>query len=204
MDFERKAKLDKIGFELSVEDEKWNLQFKKLRDYYEKHGHCELFWAVDRFTSFILNIPTNIPPVSLPELQAMCHKSTRTRNWAPGSSLSVPPSKMVKWIRNELKSSKKLGSLSISRARRTRIIDPQLGTWVDTQRCIFQKGRMDFERKEKLDKIGFEFSVKNKENEEKWDLQFKKLRDYYGKHGHCELFWAVDCRPIYFNLEYPH
>jgi hypothetical protein len=29
----------------------WNLQFKKLQDYYEKHGHCKLFCAVDRFPS---------------------------------------------------------------------------------------------------------------------------------------------------------
>jgi hypothetical protein len=42
----------------------WSFQFKKLQDYYENHGHCELFWTVDRFT-FILNAPTNTPPLSL-------------------------------------------------------------------------------------------------------------------------------------------
>jgi hypothetical protein len=59
---ERKAKLDEIGFELSVQDEAneetWNLQFKKLQDYYGKHGHCELLLAVGRST-FILKTPTN-------------------------------------------------------------------------------------------------------------------------------------------------
>jgi hypothetical protein len=29
----------------------WNLQFKKLQDYCENHGHCKLFCAVDRFPS---------------------------------------------------------------------------------------------------------------------------------------------------------
>jgi hypothetical protein len=71
-------------------------------------------------------------------------------------------------------------------------LDPQLGIWVDNQRNVFKKGRMDFERKAKLDEIGFEMSVKDKTNEAKWNLQFKKLQDYYGKHGHCELFLAVD------------
>jgi hypothetical protein len=47
MDQERKRMLDEIGFYL---EDKWTLQFKKLRVYYEKHGHCELLWAVDRFT----------------------------------------------------------------------------------------------------------------------------------------------------------
>jgi hypothetical protein len=52
---------------------------------------------------------------------------------------------------------------------------------------------MDFERKEKLDEIGFQFTVlKDRTNEPKWNLQFKKLQDYNVKHGHCELFWDVD------------
>jgi hypothetical protein len=51
---------------------------------------------------------------------------------------------------------------------------------------------MDSERKEKLDEIGFEYTVRDKAKAETWNLQFNKLQDYNGKHGHCELFWAVD------------
>jgi hypothetical protein len=60
---------------------------------------------------------------------------------------------------------------------------------------------MDFERKAKLDKIGFEFSVKGKTNEDNWNSQFKKLQDYHEKYGHCELLW-VD--PFTFIFEYLH
>jgi hypothetical protein len=64
MDPERKMRLDEIGFGFDKADEEnWNLQFKRLLDYYEKHGHCELFWTVNRFI-FVLNTPTNTPPVS--------------------------------------------------------------------------------------------------------------------------------------------
>jgi hypothetical protein len=66
-------------------------------------------------------------------------------------------------------------------------LDPQLGLWVAQQHVVFKKGRMDFERKDKLDVIGFEFSVKNKADEEKRTLQFKKLQDYYGKQGDCDF-----------------
>jgi hypothetical protein len=45
---------------------------------------------------------------------------------------------------------------------------------------------MNFERNAKLDEIRFEFSVRDKANEEKWNLQFKKLQEYHGNHGHCE------------------
>jgi hypothetical protein len=52
---------------------------------------------------------------------------------------------------------------------------------------------MDQERKTRLEELGFDFSLKEKANEEIWNLQFQKLREYYEIHGHCELFWAVDC-----------
>jgi hypothetical protein len=42
MDQERKARLEEIGFVVSVQDNIWNLQFKKLHDFNVKHGHCEL------------------------------------------------------------------------------------------------------------------------------------------------------------------
>jgi hypothetical protein len=101
MDQERTQKLGDIGFEFVHEDRAkanediWGFQFKKLREYYEKHGHCELLWPVDCYT-FLLNAPTNTPPVSLPELQAMCHAvAGLTHNWAIGSAISVNASKMA-------------------------------------------------------------------------------------------------------------
>jgi hypothetical protein len=117
MDPERKRRLDEIGFDFNpkekTNEENWNLQFKKLRGYYGKHGHCELFWAVDRFT-FILNTPTNTPPVSLPALQVKCNEATRmTRNWAIGCARNAQASKMAKWIWNEKRGSTKSVSISI-------------------------------------------------------------------------------------------
>jgi hypothetical protein len=60
---------------------------------------------------------------------------------------------------------------------------------------------MDPERKEKLDEICFEVSVKDDQTKaEKWNLQFKKgLQDYNVKYGHCELLCAVDCLTFILN-----
>jgi hypothetical protein len=66
--------------------------------------------------------------------------------------------------------------------------NPRLGGWVDKQRTLFKIGKINQEQKEKLDEIGFVFSAHGKN----WNVQFQKLRDYYGTHGHCELFWAVE------------
>jgi hypothetical protein len=70
--------------------------------------------------------------------------------------------------------------------------DPRLGNWVRNQLLLIKKGRISVERKEKLDDIGLEVSVKERANEEYWNLQFQKLRCFFAKHGHCELFWGVD------------
>jgi hypothetical protein len=73
--------------------------------------------------SFILNSHTNTPPVPLTGFQAMFQQGTRkTRHSALGSTISVHASKMTLWIRNELRSLKKLVSFSIPTTRRTRKI----------------------------------------------------------------------------------
>jgi hypothetical protein len=36
-----------------------------------------------------------------------------------------------------------------------------------------------------------DFNLKGKKNKENWNSQFNQLREYYEKHGHCELFWVV-------------
>jgi hypothetical protein len=70
MDLEREKRLDEIDFDFNpkgIPKENWNLQFQNLEEYFRKHGHCELFWTVDRFI-FILNTLTNNPPVCPPAL----------------------------------------------------------------------------------------------------------------------------------------
>jgi hypothetical protein len=68
----------------------WNIMHNSLRAFKESHGHCELFRAVDRFTSFILNILTNTPSVALPQIQVKCHETSRkTSHWAHGYTSSV-------------------------------------------------------------------------------------------------------------------
>jgi hypothetical protein len=52
---------------------------------------------------------------------------------------------------------------------------------------------MNPERKAKLNEIGFDFNPEGIPNEDRWDFQFKRLRLFKESHGHCELFWAVDC-----------
>jgi hypothetical protein len=47
---------------------------------------------------------------------------------------------------------------------------------------------MDQEIIRRLDEIGFDFSPKEKANEDIWNLHFRKLHEYSEIHGHCECF----------------
>jgi hypothetical protein len=70
-------------------------------------------------------------------------------------------------------------------------LDIKLGRWVQRQRALFKNDKMDVEREAKLAEIGFEFSVQDKSNDEKWNLQFKKLQNYHGKYGHSEFLCGL-------------
>jgi hypothetical protein len=56
--------------------------------------------------------------------------------------------------------------------------DPSLGYWVSRQRTSLKNGKMDPERKMRLDEIGFDFNPEAKANEATWNLKFKKLQNY--------------------------
>jgi hypothetical protein len=85
--------------------------------------------------------------------------------------------------------------------------DPKLATWVETQRVLWNKEakqpttdpnselpvemdeakskRVTPERKQKLDALGFVWSLRSKRIEDHWDEMFRQLLDYKKVHGDC-------------------
>ena len=81
--------------------------------------------------------------------------------------------------------------------------DPKLATWVETQRVLWNKEvksassgtteaaedtkvkRLTPERKQRLDALGFVWSLRNKRIEDHWDEMFRQLLDYKKVHGDC-------------------
>lgn len=80
--------------------------------------------------------------------------------------------------------------------------DPKLATWVETQRVLWNKevkiaasGTAEQEdikvkrltplRKQRLDSLGFVWSLRNKRIEDHWDEMFRQLLDYKKVHGDC-------------------
>eukprot|EP00980_Cylindrotheca_fusiformis_P006910 scaffold1442_cov128-Cylindrotheca_fusiformis.AAC.31 len=88
--------------------------------------------------------------------------------------------------------------------------DPKLATWVETQRVLWNKEikqggtstpppaqpetmdmedakskRLTAERKQKLDALGFVWSLRSKRIDDHWDEMFRQLVDYKKVHGDC-------------------
>jgi len=61
--------------------------------------------------------------------------------------------------------------------------DPKLGAWVRNQRI--RKDAFSEYRRERLDSIGFDWSVKGKQHRELWDSMFARFVKYRASHGNC-------------------
>jgi len=61
--------------------------------------------------------------------------------------------------------------------------DPKLGAWVRNQRI--RKHTFSEDRRRRLEVIGFEWSVKEKQQREIWDTMFSRLLKYRGVHKNC-------------------
>jgi len=59
--------------------------------------------------------------------------------------------------------------------------NPQLGSWVNTQRRFYIQNKLSSERIEALERIGFE----SKPEEASWWKRLHELEDYKQEHGHC-------------------
>ena len=73
--------------------------------------------------------------------------------------------------------------------------NPSLGQWVHTQRTVYRQGKMQHERKKKLDQIGFVWCMEGisvcptttSTTTNGWKTRYNELVDYKLEHGHCNV-----------------
>lgn len=104
---EQIALLNKLRFRWDVHEEKWSEHFERLKNFKEKHGHCQ-----------------------------------------------------VGLVENE---------------------DDDLLGWIGTQRSMLAHGKLEFERKRKLDSIGFSWT--GEITDRRWDTMYARLKAYRTTHG---------------------
>lgn len=75
--------------------------------------------------------------------------------------------------------------------------NPSLGTWVNTQRTLAKKGKIDPAKKKKLDDIGFIWSkqawkLQLKKYDQQWEKNYERLKAYKKKYGEIQVSVRID------------
>ncbi|MDB4340663.1 Helicase associated domain protein [Akkermansiaceae bacterium] len=169
---DRIKRLDDIGFIWDVLTHAWELQFRNLVSYQEKHGDCLVSrnyqdkqlaqWVVTQRETKKNGEISNERIKRLDNLGF---------SWNPDQEAWEDQFQKLKSYKKEH------GDCLVPQAWR----DKQLGSWVTTQRLKKNKGKLGETKIALLDDMGFVWDTKK----HLWDLQIQKLVAYKEEHGDC-------------------
>jgi len=175
LDDQQIQKLDAIGMVWKVKDT-WQAMFERLKDYKARYGNClvpQHYTADPKLGGWVQEQRRNKKQNVLP---------SEREDELEGLGFVWCVKRMATWqvMFEKLKDyQKKHGDCLVP----TRWPDdPQLGMWVNNQRR--RRQALSAERREKLDSIGFVWSMYQKES---WDVMFDRLLEYKARNGDCRV-----------------
>jgi len=176
---ERFERLDEIGFRWQNQQQRpsWEEQLGNLKRYKEKHGDC------------------NVPHVYLADPQLGNWVTQQRANYKNNKlvddryerlkeiGFSWPKQKLLIWeekFRNLKRYKEEHGDCNVPSGY---LADPRLANWVHMQRAIHKKNKLADERYDRLDEIGFRWSIQRLS----WEEELEKLKRYKEEHGDCHV-----------------
>ncbi|MDA7896086.1 Helicase associated domain protein [bacterium] len=164
--------LDSVGFIWDVLNYTWELQFRNLASYQEKHGDCLVSrnWHDRQLAQWV---GTQRETKKSGEISAERIKRLDDLgfSWSPDQEAwDIQFQKLKSYKKDH-------GDCLVPQAWN----DKQLGSWVTTQRLKKNKGALSDTKIALLNDLGFVWDTKK----HFWDLQFQKLEAYKKEHGDC-------------------
>jgi hypothetical protein len=161
---ERRRKMEELGFEWQVRLNAWDENYKRLRDFHRKHGHC--------------NVPSDFEDQSLYRFVSV--QRTQYNRLESGESQRLTSTRIAKlealdfaWNTNDARWIERYTELEDFKEenRHCNVPDkytsnPKLGSWVRNQRVQYRnltagkKSTMTPSRVSMLEKLGFEWSIR--------------------------------------------
>lgn len=190
---DREEKLNSLNFIWSIQslfDSQWNEYFEELKAFCQKHGHCRVTGKHDKLAAWV-------------ERQ----RTAKTKNQLPARRVKLLDSINFIWGFDEIKKKeweKKYKELYAFQQKHGHGFvpvnykqDKSLGTWVATQRKLEATGKLESEKKKKLEELGFVWSRDTQKeleaiNSRKWEASFRKLKAYKNEYGTCQVSLKVD------------
>lgn len=190
---DRRSKLLALGFVWSFQEiyaNQWEHHFQLLLAFKERHGHCIVPGKNDKLAGWVDRQRTN-------KTKGKISKAREKKLNQIGFVWDFNEIKEQTWQEKyqQLKTFReKYGHCLVS------VNSPKfktLGHWVATQRNLEERGRLEIEKKKKLEELGFVWKKDVKPvftaiYEDKWLAQFRKLKDYKRKHGTCQVSLKID------------
>ncbi len=176
LSIERIKKLDKLGFDWDPLESRWNENIERLTAYCEEYGNCLVprnYTKDPTLAQWVMGLRSrrfkrkNVSEQKIKQLDELGF------DWNPIETIWYEKYK-------ELRAFKK-------REGHCRVLvkdnpeNPQLGTWVGTQRSLRKAGKLSNDRIRMLDQLSFTWHP----DEDFWDEQFKELKSFQKVEGHC-------------------
>mmetsp|Transcript_18507 Transcript_18507/g.28565 ORF Transcript_18507/g.28565 Transcript_18507/m.28565 type:complete len:415 (+) Transcript_18507:146-1390(+) len=168
-------------------DEIWNMMFEHLLLYKAKHGHCyvpatyKINPSLGKWVETQRN--STLQPDKRAKLASIGFYNPRPKKPNKGTGSRTGALWEKHWndmLARLVKYKQKHGHCQVPFHCQE---DPQLGYWVKNQR--FKKHKLSPERIEKLEKVGFQWDVAAKSQNELWKEMFERLKKFEKIHNHC-------------------
>jgi superfamily II DNA or RNA helicase len=176
-------RLDDIGFVWDPTESQWEEMFDTLKEYKEKHGHCNVptAWAENRqFANWIGKQRETYKSKTI-------RKDRYERLNDLGFIWNLIESQWEEMFNILIEYKKKHGHCN---ATRHRTENKQLANWVKIQRRSYQKESLSDDQIKRLNNIDYVWNS----IESQWEEMFDTLVDYKKNHGHCNVphLWATN------------
>lgn len=175
---ERKAKLDKIGFEwtkdkLLAREKTWDNFYKELVAFKKKHGHTSVPATNPKLYNWVATLKWRKRFFSEERIEKLDRLGFLWRG-------EFEPDRWEKRYEELKKFKKKYGHTVVPVSMK------RLYLWCITLRQ--REDRVSAEHRKRLDSIGFRWSNDiRQEQEQRWQEKFNQLKAFYKAHGHCRV-----------------
>ena len=177
---ERLEKLKTVNFSFNILEDKWNIGFKYLQDYFDREGHSNVARVYKTNDGYPLGnwvgvqcMENNKNKLSKERLEKL-----KTVNFS-FNILEDLWDEGFKYLQDYFN---REGHSNVNSRYQT---DDgyALGSWVANQRTYGNQNKLSKERLEKLKTVNFSFNIL----EDLWDEGFKYLQDYFNREGHSKV-----------------
>ena len=176
LDENRIQRLDAIGFVWDTLDAAWEEKFLELKLFQKSYGHCNVpkIWSENQ------------------QLANWVGRQRRSKSQGKLSSPHIQRLSEIGLIWDTLDAAWEDKFVSLKTFKKTYghcnvpngyFEDTQLGTWVERQRRLKKKGKLNENRIQQLEQIGFIWNPSNLA----WEKMFTALLTYKQKYGHCNV-----------------